>query len=103
MKRLPPMITYSLARLVLFGVPFVLLLLVGVDLFWSLLIAFVLSAVVSIFLLSRLRDQVSTGLVERRERIAERMAARSKAEDAWDEAQRSEHAERDGGGDSSTS
>jgi len=97
------MIAYSLARLVLFGVPFVLLLLVGVDLFWSLLIAFVLSALVSIFLLSGLRDQVSTGLVERRERIAERMAARSKAEDAWDEAHRVEHEESDGGSDSSPS
>jgi hypothetical protein len=87
-KRLPPVVTYSLARLGLFLVPFLVLLVLHVALMWAVLIAFVLSSLVSIFVLSRQRDRVSTSIVERRDRIQQTMADRTAAEDSWDEAQR---------------
>ena len=82
------MVAYTGLRLVLFLVPFGLLLLVGVDGIWALLVAFIFSSVVSVFALSRQRDQVSTSLVARRERMRESLSQRTADEDAWDEAQR---------------
>jgi hypothetical protein len=87
-NRLPPVLTYSLSRLALFLVPFLVLVVLHVPVMWSVLIAFVLSSLVSIFLLSRQRDQVSSALVTRRERMKETMAQRTAAEDAWDDAAR---------------
>ena len=86
--RLPPVVAYSLSRFGLFLVPFLVLLLFHVPLMWAVLIAFVFSSLISIFVLSRQRDRVSTSLVERRERIKQTMADRTAAEDAWDDAQR---------------
>jgi hypothetical protein len=86
------MVTYTLLRLVLFLVPFGLLLAVGVAPIWAMLIGFVVSSLISIFALNRQRDQVSVSLVRRRERIRASMAERTASEDAWDEAQRAEAA-----------
>lgn len=82
-----PTLSYSIARLTLFLVPFVILLLF-VDPLLALVIAFVLSAVASIFVLSRLRDAMSISLTTRSERARQKMAERAASEDAWDEANR---------------
>lgn len=88
MRRVPPVVAYTVLRIALFAVPFGVLLLLRVPAAMALLIAFVLSAALSIFVLSRLRDAMSASLVERRDRAREAKAKRAAAEDAWDEAQR---------------
>jgi hypothetical protein len=85
---LPPVVTYSLLRFALFLVPFVVLVVVQVPVMWAVLIAFVVSSLVSIVVLSRQRDRVSTSIVERRERVKTTLAERTAAEDAWDDARR---------------
>jgi uncharacterized membrane protein len=82
-----PAIAYTAARLLLFAVPFGLLLLF-VPVVWAVLIAFVFSAIVSVFVLSRMRDAWSASLAGRADRTRARMAERAAAEDAWDEEQR---------------
>lgn len=82
-----PTLAYSAARLILFLVPFLLLLLV-LDPLPALVIAFVASALASIFVLSRMRDAMSVSLSTRAERANQKMAERAASEDAWDEAQR---------------
>ena len=88
MHRVPPVITYSVLRLLLFAVPFGLLLLVGVPVLWALPVAFVLSALVSLFALSKQRDAISASVVDRSSRAKTTMAERAAAEDAWDDEQR---------------
>lgn len=83
-----PALTYTGARLLLFGVLFgVLLILVG-DLFISLITAAIVSSVLSIFLLRRQRDALSASIASRASRANEKMAERAASEDAWDDAQR---------------
>ncbi len=84
-----PTLTYSVARLLLFLVPFLLLLLV-VDVLWALVVAFLVSAVASIFVLSRLRDAMSVSITTRADRAQQKMAERAASEDAWDDAQRND-------------
>lgn len=90
-----PMATYSLARVVLFIVPFVALYFVA-DLLTATLVAFVVSAIASIFLLRKQREALSASIATRADRANQKMAERAAAEDNWDEAQR-------GDGESSSS
>ena len=83
-----PVVTYSLARIALFLAAFGLALLVGANTFWALVLGLVVSMVASFFLLSRQRDAISANVVERSARAKARMAERTAAEDAWDDAQR---------------
>lgn len=83
-----PLLTYTLLRTLVFAVPFVLLLLVGVHPLWALVAAAFASGIVSVFLLSRQRDAVSSALTERSDRARRTMAERAAAEDSWDDAQR---------------
>lgn len=85
-----PMAVYSLGRVVLFVVPFALLYFVA-DFFTALLIAFLLSAVASIFLLRKQREAMSASIATRAARANEKMAERSAVEDSWDEAEREGH------------
>ncbi len=83
-----PMATYTLGRLVLFAVPFAILYFLA-DFFTALLVAFLLSAVASIFLLRGQRGALSASIASRAERANAKMAERSAAEDAWDDEERS--------------
>jgi hypothetical protein len=88
-----PMLTYTALRVGLFVVPFLVLLALGLDLLWAMLVAAFFSGIVSIVLLSRQRDAVSVAITSRSERARQRMAERTAAEDAWDDAQRRASAE----------
>lgn len=82
-----PTLSYSIARLGLFLAPF-LILVIFLDPMLALVIAFVLSAVASIFVLSRMRDAMSVSIASRAERAQQKMAERAASEDAWDDARR---------------
>jgi hypothetical protein len=83
-----PVLSYSLARIALFLVVFGLAVLVGMNTVWALVFGLVGSMVASFFLLSKQRDAISANVVERSARARTRMAERTAAEDAWDDAQR---------------
>lgn len=83
-----PMLTYTALRVAVFVVPFLLLVLVGADVLTAMLIAAFASGIVSIFLLSRQRDAVSSALATRTDRAKAKQAERTAAEDAWDDAHR---------------
>jgi membrane protein implicated in regulation of membrane protease activity len=82
-----PVAAYSLGRLVLFVVPFAILYFVA-DFFTALLIAFLISAIASIFLLRKQREALSTSIATRADRANQKMADRTAVEDQWDDAQR---------------
>jgi len=82
-----PVATYSLARVVLFVVPFAVLYFF-VPLLTAVLAAFLISAVASIFLLRNQRAALSTSIATRAERANQKMAERAAAEDDWDDVQR---------------
>lgn len=82
-----PMAVYSLGRLVLFAVPFAILYFVA-DFFTALLVAFLVSAVASIFLLRNQREAMSASIATRAARANAKMAQRSAVEDSWDDAGR---------------
>jgi len=84
-----PVVSYSVARIALFLLVFGVAVLAGANTFWSLVIGIVVSMVASYFLLSGQRDAISASVVARSERARHRMAERTAAEDAWDDAQRS--------------
>jgi hypothetical protein len=84
-----PTLAYSIARLALFLLPF-LILVIFLDPMLALVIAFVVSAVASIFVLSRMRDAMSVSITTRAERAQQKMAERAASEDAWDEARRTD-------------
>lgn len=83
-----PAATYTLARLGLFVLFLVPLLLVTRNLFISLITAAIASSVISIFALRRQRDALSTAIATRSDRAKQAMADRAASEDAWDDAQR---------------
>jgi len=92
-RRVPgrhPMLTYTLLRVLVFAVPFAVLVLLRVPFIWALVAAGFASGIVSIFLLSRQRDAVSAAITTRSERATARLAERTAAEDAWDDAQRAQ-------------
>jgi hypothetical protein len=90
-----PLLVYTGLRLVLFAIPFLILLLLSVPLVWSLLLSALLSSVASLFLLGRFRDQLSIAFSARRERVRQRMAGCEQAEDQWDETRRQGESDRD--------
>lgn len=79
-----PWIQYSLVRLGLFGVSFGLLMAVGLEWWWSALVATIIAMTVSYIFFSSLRDAVALDLAARRERPAPDPDA--EAEDAADDA-----------------
>lgn len=85
-----PVVSYSVARIALFLFVFAIATLAGMNTFWAMVVGLVVSMVASFFLLSHQRDAISANVVARSERARERMAARTAAEDAWDDAQRAE-------------
>jgi membrane protein implicated in regulation of membrane protease activity len=86
-------VTYSLARLVLFIVPFALLYPFFADFLTAVLIAFLISAIASIFLLRKQREALSGSIATRADRANQKMAERAAAEDDWDDAQRGDGAD----------
>jgi len=84
-----PVVTYSLGRLVLFIVPFAVLYFVA-DFLTAVLVAFLISAIASIFLLRKQREALSGSIATRADRANQKMAERAAAEDEWDDAQRSD-------------
>lgn len=90
---------YTTLRLLLFAVVAALLWIVGIRDFWLLLFALLLSGIISLFVLSRSRDELSASLVNRRERVKQRMAEQTAAEDQWnDQVRRAENQGRTNGG-----
>jgi len=81
--------TYTLARLAVFGVCFAIvwglsriwLESTTVTSIWILLIALVLSSVISIFLLAGLRDKLAQNVHDRATRMSERIEESRRAED----------------------
>jgi hypothetical protein len=80
---------YTALRLLLFVVVAALLWIIGIRDYWLLLFAILVSGGLSLFVLSRSRDELSASLVNRRERIRQRLAERTAAEDAWNDQVRS--------------
>ena len=83
-----PAATYTLARLGLFVLFLVPLLLVTRSIFVSLITAAIASSVTSIFALRRQRDALSAAIATRGARAKQTMADRAASEDSWDDAQR---------------
>jgi len=73
--------SYSLLRLLIFLAAVLVLALVGVHGFTLLLVAALISAIVSLPLLSRQRDSMSRSLTGRADRFRARLDAGTKAED----------------------
>lgn len=101
-KRLSPFVVYTSARLALFILVAVVLALLGMQGIGLLLVALVVSGLLSYVLLSRLRDAVSVAVVDmtagraggRRQpsglfaNVRRRMDERTRAEDEADDARR---------------
>lgn len=89
--KLSPAVMYSVQRLALFGATLVLCtaLLRGTDFVLVLLIATLVSGVLSYFLLARSREQMAVRVAGRVQRLNERLDSGAAAEDAaLDAAQR---------------
>ena len=84
------LVKYTLLRVLVFAVVAALSWLVGLRGFWLLLVAVFVSGLVSIVVLRRSRDEVSTSLSDRMSTIRTRLDDRTHAEDAWDDARRSD-------------
>lgn len=69
------LLKYTFLRLALLAVTAGALYLVGLRDWMLLFVAFLVSGIISIVVLNRARDEVSTSLVARRERINERMSS----------------------------
>lgn len=82
------LLKYFLLRVLVFAAVAALLALVGLRGWWLLLIAVVVSGLISIFALNRTRDEVSTSLSDRLSAIRNRIDESTRAEDDWDDAQR---------------
>ena len=82
--KLSPAVTYSVQRLALFGSTLVLCaaLLRGTDFVLVLLIATLISGVLSYFLLARSREQMAVTVAGRVKRLNERLDSGAAAEDA---------------------
>jgi hypothetical protein len=79
------LLRYTALRLFIFAVVAALLWIFGLRGFWLLLVAIMVSGFASLFILNRSRDELSRALVERREKIKQRLADRAAAEDAWND------------------
>ena len=79
---------YTLLRLLLFLAVAALLWIVGIRGVWLVMFAILGSGIISVFALSRSRDAASVALANRVSTVKGRMAARTAAEDAWNDQQR---------------
>jgi Protein of unknown function (DUF4229) len=79
---------YTLLRVLLFLAVAALLWIVGIRDVWLVMFAILCSGIISVFALSRSRDAASVALVNRMSTVKGRMAARTAAEDAWNDQQR---------------
>jgi membrane protein implicated in regulation of membrane protease activity len=69
-----PLLRYTLLRLLLLAVTGGVLYLVGLRDLWLLLAAFLISGAISLFALSRYRDDVSLSISARQQAINDRIA-----------------------------
>jgi hypothetical protein len=74
---------YTLARLGLLALFVVIGYFIGLRGYLLLVVAFLVSAVASLFLLDKLRDQVSVGVFKTKEKIDRRIEESAAKEDAW--------------------
>ncbi len=74
---------YSLARLGLLALFVAVGYFAGLRGYVLIIVGFLVSAVVSLFLLDGLRDRVSVGLFNTKKRIDDKIDAAAAAEDAW--------------------
>lgn len=79
------LLRYTALRFFVFVVVAALLWIFGMRGFWLLLVAIMVSGFASLFILNRSRDELSRAYVERRQKIKQRLADRTAAEDAWNE------------------
>jgi uncharacterized membrane protein len=77
-----PTIAYTLLRLLLFFAVALLLALFGVHGITLLVVALVISSIISLPLLSKLRDRMSTSITGKVDGFKARLDAGTKAEDA---------------------
>jgi hypothetical protein len=87
-RRPGPVLLYTTARAGLFAVTLVVLYLAGMRQLFLLLVAVLVSGILSYVLLGRLRDEMSSSVVERGQAFRARMRARTTAEDEADDARR---------------
>jgi hypothetical protein len=76
-----PTIAYTLLRLLLFFAVALLLALFGVHGFTLIVVALVISSIISLPLLSRLRDRMSTSLTGKIDNFSARLDKGTEAED----------------------
>ncbi len=76
-----PVLTYTTWRIAIFVVTLVVLYLVGLRDVWLLVLAFLISGVVSIFVLNRRRQQAVGGFTSVFRRMNDRIDASTRAED----------------------
>lgn len=87
---------YTLARLGLLALFLGVGYFAGLRGYILLIVAFLVSAVASLFLLDSLRDRVSTGVFQVKEKVDRRIEAAAAKEDAWlDEQLRKHEADRE--------
>ncbi|HEX6194707.1 MAG TPA: DUF4229 domain-containing protein [Jiangellaceae bacterium] len=79
------LLRYTALRFFVFVVVAALLWIFGMRGFWLLLVAIMVSGFASLFILNRSRDELSRAYVERRQKIKQRLADRTAAEDAWND------------------
>ncbi len=91
MRRPHPVLVYSSSRLLMLFTTALLLYVLGARGWLLLLLAFLVSGLLSFVLLSRQRDEVSKVVVNRTSRVKERLDERTRAEDEADEAWRAAH------------
>jgi len=90
-----PVVVYTSSRVALFFVTLVVLYAFGMRTWLLLLVALVVSGLLSFVLLTRQRDAMSKAVVERGSSLRQRMREATEAEDAADDAMREEQARRD--------
>ena len=87
---------YTLARLGLLSLFLAVGYFAGLRGFTLIIVGFLVSAVASLFLLDALRDRVSSGLFNTKQKLDQKIDAAAAAEDAWlDEQLRKQEADRE--------
>lgn len=87
---------YTLARLGLLALFLAVGYFAGLRGFALIIVGFLVSAVASLFLLDALRDRVSSGLFNTKQKLDQKIDAAAAAEDAWlDEQLRKQEADRE--------
>jgi hypothetical protein len=87
-RRPGPVLLYTAARVGLFLATLVVLYVAGMRQFLLLLVAVLVSGILSYVLLGRLRDQMSSSVVEHGQAFRGRLRSRTTAEDEADDARR---------------